>query len=69
MHSDCEEALIDSSSQQQDIWGASWNPISQELFFKSMINLRPSQNRSMQILKLEVREQVQQIIYSLLGQL
>jgi hypothetical protein len=69
MHSDCEEALIDSSSQQQDIWGASWNPISQELFFESMINLRPSQNRSMQILKPEIREQVQQVIYSLLGQL
>jgi hypothetical protein len=67
MHSDCEEALIDGNSRQQDIWGASWNPISQEIFFESMINLRPRQNRSMLILEPVIREQVQQLIYRFLG--
>jgi hypothetical protein len=50
MHSDCEIVLIDEGSQQGDIWGASWNPISQEIFYESMVNLRPRQNRSMEIL-------------------
>jgi Protein of unknown function (DUF5674) len=68
MHSDCEEVLLEQGSQQLDIWGASWNPISQGISFESMINLRPRQNRSMQILFPEIREQVQQIIYTLLGQ-
>jgi hypothetical protein len=50
MHSDCEAMLLDNGSQQDNLWGASWNPISQEIFYESMVNLRPHQNRSMQIL-------------------
>jgi Protein of unknown function (DUF5674) len=67
MHSDCEEALLNNGSQQIDIWGASWNPISQEIFYESMVNLRPRQNRSMEILDPLVREQVKQIIHRSLG--
>ena len=67
MHSDCEIALLDNGSQQKDIWGVSWNPISQEIFYESMVNLRPRQNRSMQILDPAICEQVKQIIYRLLG--
>jgi hypothetical protein len=46
IHSDCEETLLNNGRQQIDIWGASWNPISPEIFYESMINLRPRQNRS-----------------------
>ena len=67
MHSDCEVVLLNNGSQQKDIWGASWNPISQELFYESMVNLRPRQNRSMEILDPSIREQVKQIIHRLLG--
>jgi hypothetical protein len=67
MHSDCEIVLLDNGSEQQDIWGASWNPISQEIFYESMVNLRPRQNRSMEILDLTIREQVKQVIHRLLG--
>ena len=67
MHSDCEVVLLDNGSQRENIWGASWNPISQEIFYESMVNLRPRQNRAMQILYLSVREQVKQIIDRLLG--
>ena len=67
MHSDCEIILLDNGSQQTDLWGASWNPISQELFYESMVNLRPRQNRSMEILDPSIREHVKQIIYRLLG--
>jgi hypothetical protein len=51
MHSDCEAVLLESGSQQADVWGASWNPISQEIVYESMVNLRPRQNRSMHILR------------------
>jgi Protein of unknown function (DUF5674) len=67
MHSDCETVLLEYGSQQQNVWGASWNPISQEIFYESMVNLRPQQNRSMKILDLGIREQVQQVIYRILG--
>lgn len=67
MHSDCETVLLERGSQQVNLWGASWNPISQEIVYESMVNLRPRQNRSMQILSAMVREQVQQVIYQLLG--
>jgi hypothetical protein len=67
MHSDCEAVLLDNGSLQSDIWGASWNSISQEIFYESMVNLRPRQNRSMQILDVAICEQVKQIIHKLLG--
>ncbi|MBC7515357.1 MAG: hypothetical protein H7237_02815 [Alkalinema sp. FL-bin-369] len=67
MHSDYETVLLERGSQQVNLWGASWNPISQEIVYESMVNLRPRQNRSMQILSAMVREQVQQVIYQLLG--
>jgi Protein of unknown function (DUF5674) len=67
MHSDCEIVLLDNGSQQADIWGASWNPTSQEIFYESMVNLRPRQNRSMEILDPLIREQVGIVIHHLLG--
>lgn len=67
MHSDCEAVLLDNGSRQSDIWGASWNSITQEIFYESMVNLRPRQNRSMQILDVAICEQVKQIIHKLLG--
>jgi Protein of unknown function (DUF5674) len=69
MHSDCEVVLLDNGSQQNDIWGASWNPISQELFYESMVNLRPRQNRSMDLRYPSIREQVKQIIHRFLGEI
>jgi len=56
MHSDCETILLENRSQQHDVWGASWNPISQEIFYESMINLRPRQNRAMEILDPAIRK-------------
>ncbi len=67
MHSDCEIILLNNGSQQVDLWGASWNPISQEIFYESMVNLRPRQNRSMEILDPSIRELVMQVIHTLLG--
>jgi Protein of unknown function (DUF5674) len=67
MHFDCEMALLEEGSRQEDLWGASWNPISQEIIYESMVNLRPRQNQSMQILSPDIRKSVQTIIHQLLG--
>jgi Protein of unknown function (DUF5674) len=67
MHSDCEAVLLDDGSHQEDLWGASWNSISQEILYESMVNLRPRLNRSMQILDLGICQQVKQVIDRLLG--
>jgi hypothetical protein len=68
LHADCEAALLEDGSNQKDVWGASWNPLTQEIFFESLINIRPRQNnRSMEILDAQIREQVAQISQILLG--
>ncbi len=68
LHADCEAVLLEDGSRQENIWGASWNPLTQEVFYESLINIRPRQNnRSMEILDLAIREQVAQITQELLG--
>lgn len=67
-HADCEITLLAEGSQQVDIWGADWYPDSQTVTYESLINIRPRQNnRSMEILNPEIREQVTQIVQNLLG--
>ncbi|MBD2491957.1 hypothetical protein H6G77_31200 [Aulosira sp. FACHB-615] len=69
LHSDCEEKLLDDGSRQQDIWAASFMPITGRLIFELMVNLRPRQNRTMEILDPNIRERVAQIIIEFLGNL
>lgn len=68
LHADCEAVLLENGSRQENIWGASWNPLTQEVFYESLINIRPRQNnRSMEILAPTIRERVAQITQELLG--
>jgi Protein of unknown function (DUF5674) len=68
MHADCESILLQNGSKQANIWGADWYPVTQEVGFESLINIRPSQNnRSMEIKDLAIRERVDQIVRELLG--
>ena len=61
--------MLEDGSQQAYVWGADWNPASQQVTFESLINIRPRQNnRSMEILDPEIREQVAQITCHLLGE-
>ena len=62
LHADCEEKLLDDGSRQQDIWAASFMPISGKIIYESMVNLRPRQNRSMELLDPKIRERVAQLI-------
>ncbi|NJR66145.1 MAG: hypothetical protein HC772_13830 [Leptolyngbyaceae cyanobacterium CRU_2_3] len=67
LHADCEAELLDDGSRQDAIWGANWNPFTQNIVYESLINIRPRQNRSMEILDIGIREQVAQVIHQLLG--
>ena len=68
LHADCESALLEDNSEQKNIWGADWNPFTQEVTFESFINIRPSQNnRSMEIQDVLIRDRVAQITKNLLG--
>lgn len=70
MHADCESVLLQHGSKQVDIWGADWYPLTQEIGYESLINIRPRQNnRSMEIQDPVIRERVAQIVQKLLGKL
>jgi len=68
LHADCEAALLEEGSHQQDVWGADWNPSAQQVTFESLINIRPRQNNpSLEILNPAIRERVAEIVLRLLG--
>jgi Protein of unknown function (DUF5674) len=67
MHFDCEQILIAEGSNQEDIWGAGFMPMEQKITYNSLINIRPYQNRSMEILDLEIKERMTKIIKDFLG--
>ena len=68
MHADCEAALLESGSKQEDIWGADWIPDSGEVRFESLINIRPRRgNRSITIGDAGVREKVESIVRRVFG--
>jgi hypothetical protein len=68
LHADCEAALLEAGSGQDDIWSADWIPASQEVRYEALINIRPSQNNpSMTILSEKIRARVRRVVESLLG--
>lgn len=65
-HVDAEQLLLKDGSRQEDLWGAGLDLETQEMDFDSMINIRPAQNPSREILNQEMRKQVESITRSLL---
>ena len=65
-HVDREQILLKDGSKQEDLWGAGLDLETNEMDFDSMINLRPTQNTSREILDANVRQQVETITRSLL---
>jgi hypothetical protein len=62
LHADCEQALLEGGSLQEDVWGADWDPIG-EVRFGSLINIRPRQgNRGLEIQSPEIRRRVEHIV-------
>lgn len=49
-HADCEEALLEDGSLQENVWGADWYPDTRTVGFGAPINIRPRQgNHGMEI--------------------
>ena len=68
LHADCESALLEYGSQQEDVWSADWNPSSQQVTYESLINIRPRQNNpSLEILDPAIRQRVAEITHHLSG--
>jgi hypothetical protein len=68
LHADCEAALLEDGSRQEDVWGADWIPGAQQVTYESLINIRPRQNNpSLEILDSGIRERVAEIVKPLLG--
>ena len=65
-HVDGEHLLLKDGSRQEDLWGAGLDLETEEMDFDSMINLRPKQNTSREILDQKIREQVERITRSFL---
>ena len=65
-HVDGEQLLLQDGSHQEDLWGAGLDLETNEMDFDSMINLRPAQNASREILNSKIRQQVESITRSLL---
>jgi len=64
-HADCESALLEEGSRKEDIWGADWLPMKQEVRFGALINLRPKINPKMDIQDPEIRRQVEMAVRSI----
>lgn len=63
LHADCEAVLLGNGSQQENIWGADWDPLVREVRYESFINIRPRQNNpSMILLDPELRSRVEKIV-------
>lgn len=67
MHYDGEQALLETGSKQNDIWGINLHPTDYGtddfIEFDSMINIRPSQgNPSKDVLDKNVRQEIIDII-------
>ena len=68
MHADCEAALLENGSIQENVWGADWLPHSKEVTFESLINIRPRQNNfSMVIQNDDLREKIRSIVVAKFG--
>jgi hypothetical protein len=65
-HVDGEQLLLEDGSLQEDLWGAGLDLETDEMDFDSLINLRPMQNRSREILDEEIRKKVAWVIEYLL---
>lgn len=68
MHADCESALLENGSEQDDLWGANWYPNEQRIEFESLINIRPRLgNRNILIQDQNIRDQVESVTRGFLG--
>ncbi|MDP2599936.1 MAG: DUF5674 family protein [Deltaproteobacteria bacterium] len=65
MHADAEQKLLGQGSRQESLWGINIYPDlppDRRIQFESLINIRPRQNRSMEIDDAELRSKIAGIV-------
>ena len=63
LHADCEQALLEAGSRQEDVWGADWEPGTRAVYFESLINIRPRQaNTQTEIQDPDLRARIEQVV-------
>lgn len=65
-HFDAEQLLLQDGSQQENLWGGGIDWETKETDYNSIINLRPLQNKSRDILSEQIRKDFDTIIKELL---
>lgn len=66
-HVEAEEVLLKQGSNQKDLWGGGLDLETKEIDFDSMINIRPNDNNlSREVLSLEIRKKINELINRLL---
>ncbi len=65
-HIQAEEVLLKNGSKQQDLWGGGLDLETGSLDFDSMINIRPSDNNTREVLSPEIRKKMESIARKLL---
>ena len=65
-HVDGEQLLLQDGSRQEDLWGGGLDLETGQMDFDSLINLRPAQNSSREVLDQKIRQRVESITRSLL---
>lgn len=65
-HVDGEQMLLQDGSKQANLWGGGIDLLTKDIDFDSIINVRPSQNESREVLDPQIRKEVERIIRELL---
>lgn len=69
LHADAEAMLLERGSKQDNLWGINIyvdKPMNERVEFDSMINIRPRQNRSRDVLDLKIKEKIIIIVNNLI---
>lgn len=64
-HADAEEVLLRQGSRQEHLWGGGVDLVTKSVEFNSLINTRPGLSSSQEVLDLQIRSKMEEIIRSL----
>ena len=64
-HADAEEILLKQGSKQEHLWGGGVDLVTKTVEFNSLINTRPGLSNSQEVLDLQIRSKMEEIIRSL----
>lgn len=61
-HADAEKVLLEQGSRQENLWGGGVNLPKRKVEFNSLINMRPTQSNSQEVLDQSIRDKMEATI-------